>query len=134
MDLRKLQSGNIQALGGHPVYSNFLLQNKYSEIPYGPLASDDELWADRKSKPCDMRRYQSRKPFRGYSQGTPFITWPKPVTLECGLSLAGSSDESGKLGNGSLISLSLVSRRPTGLAPALKDIGCLLSTRYSDVA
>ncbi|RDW90538.1 uncharacterized protein DSM5745_02313 [Aspergillus mulundensis] len=44
--LRKLQSDRIQALGGCPVYSNFLFKHQRSEVPHGPLASDDELWAD----------------------------------------------------------------------------------------
>ncbi|EEQ89145.1 hypothetical protein RJZ56_007805 [Blastomyces dermatitidis] len=46
LELRKLQSDNIQALDGRPVYSNFLFKDKDSELPHGPLASDDELWAD----------------------------------------------------------------------------------------
>lgn len=46
LELRKLRSDQIQALGGGPVYSNFLFKNKDSEVPHGPLASDDELWAD----------------------------------------------------------------------------------------
>ncbi|KAL6230239.1 hypothetical protein BDW75DRAFT_248860 [Aspergillus navahoensis] len=36
LELRKLQSDHIQALGGH----------QCSEVPHGPLASDDELRAD----------------------------------------------------------------------------------------
>ncbi|KAL6230708.1 hypothetical protein BDW75DRAFT_234194 [Aspergillus navahoensis] len=46
LELRKLQSDHIQALGGRPVYSNFLFKDQCSEVPHGPLASDDELWAD----------------------------------------------------------------------------------------
>jgi aminoglycoside phosphotransferase (APT) family kinase protein len=44
--LRKLQSGSIQSLGGGPVFSNFLFKHKDSELPHGPLASDDDLWND----------------------------------------------------------------------------------------
>jgi hypothetical protein len=39
----------MQALSGRPIYSNFLFPRKdqdSSEHPHGPLASDDELWAD----------------------------------------------------------------------------------------
>lgn len=46
LQLRKLQSDNMQALGGRPIYSNFLFLHKDSNLPHGPLASDDELWAD----------------------------------------------------------------------------------------
>jgi aminoglycoside phosphotransferase (APT) family kinase protein len=45
-ELRKLQSDNIQSLGGRPVFSNFLFRDKNSETPHGPLASDNELWSD----------------------------------------------------------------------------------------
>ncbi|KAE8423369.1 kinase-like domain-containing protein [Aspergillus pseudocaelatus] len=45
LQLGKLQSDNIQSLGGGPVYSNFLFKNKDFDLPHGPLASDDELWA-----------------------------------------------------------------------------------------
>ncbi|GKZ79768.1 hypothetical protein AnigIFM56816_003974 [Aspergillus niger] len=45
--LRTLQSDKIQCLGGRPVFSNFLFKNKGSnEVPRGPFASDDELWAE----------------------------------------------------------------------------------------
>ncbi|GLA01027.1 hypothetical protein AnigIFM60653_010880 [Aspergillus niger] len=45
--LRALQSDKIQCLGGRPVFSNFLFKNEGSnEVPRGPLASDDELWAE----------------------------------------------------------------------------------------
>lgn len=44
--LRKLQSDSIQSLGGRPVFSNFLFKDKDSELPHGPLASDDDLWDD----------------------------------------------------------------------------------------
>lgn len=44
--LRKLQSDNIQSLGGHPVIDNFLFLNEREFIPHGPLASDDDLWND----------------------------------------------------------------------------------------
>lgn len=50
--LRSLQSDKIQCLGGCPVFSNFLFKNDSSSssgeigIPRGPLASDDELWAE----------------------------------------------------------------------------------------
>ncbi|KAG2415573.1 hypothetical protein HFD88_006764 [Aspergillus terreus] len=46
LQLRNLQADNIQALGGGPVYSNFLFKNPVPNSPHGPLASDDELWAD----------------------------------------------------------------------------------------
>lgn len=46
LQLRKLQSNKIQALGDRPIYSNFLFHDSESERPHGPLASDDELWAD----------------------------------------------------------------------------------------
>ncbi|GAT29532.1 hypothetical protein RIB2604_03000630 [Aspergillus luchuensis] len=45
-------SDKIQCLGGCPVFSNFLFKNDSSSssgeigIPRGPLASDDELWAE----------------------------------------------------------------------------------------
>lgn len=42
--LRKLQSDHIQALGGRPVYSNFLFKNRYSEVPHRALATDSKLW------------------------------------------------------------------------------------------
>ncbi|KAE8359920.1 kinase-like protein [Aspergillus caelatus] len=45
LQLGKLQSDNIQSLGGGPVYSNFLFKNKDFDLPHGPLALDDELWA-----------------------------------------------------------------------------------------
>ncbi|GLA27763.1 kinase-like protein [Aspergillus phoenicis ATCC 13157] len=45
--LRALQSDKIQCLGGRPVFSNFLFKNKgLNEVPRGPFASDDELWAE----------------------------------------------------------------------------------------
>ncbi|KAI3005822.1 hypothetical protein CBS147346_4172 [Aspergillus niger] len=45
--LRNLQSDKIQCLGGRPVFSNFLFKNEGSnEVPRGPFASDDELWAE----------------------------------------------------------------------------------------
>ncbi|GLA42223.1 hypothetical protein AnigIFM63309_010551 [Aspergillus niger] len=45
--LRALQSNKIQCLGGRPVFSNFLFKNEGSnEVPRGPFASDDELWAE----------------------------------------------------------------------------------------
>lgn len=44
--LRELQSDSIESLGGRPVFSNFLFKNKNPHIPYGPLASDDDLWDD----------------------------------------------------------------------------------------
>ncbi|RDH37521.1 protein kinase-like protein [Aspergillus welwitschiae] len=45
--LRTLQSDKIQCLGGRPVFSNFLFKNEGSnEVPRGPFASDDELWAE----------------------------------------------------------------------------------------
>ncbi|GLA59959.1 hypothetical protein AtubIFM54640_011383 [Aspergillus tubingensis] len=50
--LRHLQSDKIQGLGGRPVFSNFLFKKDSSsssgeiEIPHGPFASDDELWAE----------------------------------------------------------------------------------------
>lgn len=45
--LRNLQSDKIQCLGGRPVFSNFLFKNKgLNEVPRGPFASDDELWAE----------------------------------------------------------------------------------------
>ena len=45
--LRALQSDKIQCLGGRPVFSNFLFKNEGSnEVPRGPFASDDELWAE----------------------------------------------------------------------------------------
>lgn len=46
LQLRKLQADNIQALGGGPVYSNFLFNDPVDNLPHGPLASDEELWAD----------------------------------------------------------------------------------------
>ncbi|KAL3447634.1 kinase-like domain-containing protein [Aspergillus insuetus] len=46
LQLRNLQSEKMQALGGQPIYSNFLFRNKKSDLTHGPLASDDELWAD----------------------------------------------------------------------------------------
>ncbi|RHZ63012.1 hypothetical protein CDV55_106300 [Aspergillus turcosus] len=46
LQLRKLQSDKIQALGGRPIYSNFLFHDNDTDRPHGPLASDDELWAD----------------------------------------------------------------------------------------
>lgn len=46
LELRKLQADKIQALDGNPVYSNFLFKDKIAQTPHGPLASDDELWAD----------------------------------------------------------------------------------------
>ena len=46
LQLRNLQSDKMQALGGRPIYSNFLFQDEESELPHGPLASDDALWAD----------------------------------------------------------------------------------------
>ncbi|KAI2926216.1 hypothetical protein CBS147320_5991 [Aspergillus niger] len=47
--LRTLQSDRIQCLGGRPVFSNFLFKNKgLNEVPRGPFASDDELWAEMK--------------------------------------------------------------------------------------
>ncbi|PYH38273.1 kinase-like protein [Aspergillus neoniger CBS 115656] len=51
--LRSLQSDKIQCLGGRPVFSKYLFKNDSSsssgeitEIPRGPFASDDELWAE----------------------------------------------------------------------------------------
>lgn len=46
--LRKLQSDRIQSLGGGPVFDNFLFKNKdkVSNLPHGPLTSDDALWDD----------------------------------------------------------------------------------------
>ncbi|KAL4886822.1 kinase-like domain-containing protein [Aspergillus karnatakaensis] len=51
--LRDLQSDQIQALGGRPVYSNFLFHSRRPWVRngphahhHGPLASDDELWAE----------------------------------------------------------------------------------------
>lgn len=52
LQLRKLQSDKMQALGGggcgggRPIYSNFLFLGKQSDVPHGPLISDDELWAE----------------------------------------------------------------------------------------
>ncbi|KAL4876745.1 kinase-like protein [Aspergillus karnatakaensis] len=46
LQLRTLQSENIQALDGGPVYCNFLFPAKPNDLPHGPLTSDDELWAD----------------------------------------------------------------------------------------
>lgn len=46
LQLRKLQSDKMQALGGRPIYSNFLFQDREVELPHGPLASEDELWTD----------------------------------------------------------------------------------------
>jgi aminoglycoside phosphotransferase len=45
LQLRQLQSAQIQSLGGQPVYSTFLFPNGYG-VPHGPLSSDDELWAE----------------------------------------------------------------------------------------
>lgn len=36
----------MQCLTGCPIYSNFLSPGKEPELPHGPLAFDDELWAD----------------------------------------------------------------------------------------
>ena len=44
--LRNLQSDKIQSLGGRPVFPNFLFKNKDSKLPHGPLASDNDIWAD----------------------------------------------------------------------------------------
>lgn len=46
LQLRKLRADNMQAFDGRPIYSNFLFPSKDFELPHGPLASDDELWAD----------------------------------------------------------------------------------------
>ncbi|GLA56069.1 hypothetical protein AnigIFM63604_004246 [Aspergillus niger] len=46
LQLRNLQSDTMQALGGRPIYSNFLFLDKVPELPHGPLVSDDELWAE----------------------------------------------------------------------------------------
>lgn len=43
LQLRELQSDKTQALTGRPFYSNFLFPDKESELPHGPVASDDEL-------------------------------------------------------------------------------------------
>lgn len=44
--LRQLQSQKMQALDGGPIYSNFLIRSQASDVPHGPLGSDDELWAE----------------------------------------------------------------------------------------
>ncbi|PLB49701.1 kinase-like protein [Aspergillus steynii IBT 23096] len=44
--LRSLQSNCLQALNGGPIYSNFLFPNRTSDVPHGPLASDEDLWLD----------------------------------------------------------------------------------------
>ncbi|KAF7183289.1 hypothetical protein CNMCM7691_003202 [Aspergillus felis] len=68
LQLRELQSDNIQTLGGGPVYSNFLIYNDQCDLPHGPLASDDELWAEmekglHESVPPDARaRLRERMP------------------------------------------------------------------------
>ncbi|KAE8381659.1 hypothetical protein BDV26DRAFT_289294 [Aspergillus bertholletiae] len=37
----------MQALDGHPIYSHFLFPNKVLQsLPHGPLASDNDLWAE----------------------------------------------------------------------------------------
>lgn len=43
LQLRKLQSPQMQSLDEQPVYSAFLFPNGYG-VPHGPLSSDDELW------------------------------------------------------------------------------------------
>jgi aminoglycoside phosphotransferase (APT) family kinase protein len=43
LQLRKLQSPQMQSLEGQPIYSAFLFPNGYG-LPHGPLSSDDELW------------------------------------------------------------------------------------------
>ncbi|PYI31595.1 kinase-like protein [Aspergillus indologenus CBS 114.80] len=45
MQLRKLQSPQMHSVEGQPLYSAFLFRNGYG-LPHGPLASDDELWAE----------------------------------------------------------------------------------------
>ncbi|OJJ69017.1 hypothetical protein ASPBRDRAFT_46296 [Aspergillus brasiliensis CBS 101740] len=45
--LRSLQSDKIQCLEGRPVFSDFLFHNEnHFHTPIGPLASDEELWAE----------------------------------------------------------------------------------------
>ncbi|KAF7136888.1 hypothetical protein CNMCM5793_006503 [Aspergillus hiratsukae] len=68
LQLRNLQSDTMQALGGRPIYSNFLFLDKESELPHGPLACDDELWAEmerglEKTVPeAARRRLRNRMP------------------------------------------------------------------------
>lgn len=45
LQLRSLQSPQMQSLNGQPLYSAFLFQNDYG-ISHGPLSSDDELWKE----------------------------------------------------------------------------------------
>jgi aminoglycoside phosphotransferase (APT) family kinase protein len=42
--LRGLQSSSLQSIDNQPLYSSFLFLDGYGK-PYGPLLSDDELWA-----------------------------------------------------------------------------------------
>lgn len=43
LQLRSLQSPQMQSLNGKPLYSAFLFPNGHG-LPHGPLSSDDELW------------------------------------------------------------------------------------------
>jgi aminoglycoside phosphotransferase len=45
LELRELQSLQMQSLDGGPIYSAFLFPNGYG-VPHGPLSSDDELWGE----------------------------------------------------------------------------------------
>ncbi|KAL7654478.1 hypothetical protein ACMYSQ_006486 [Aspergillus niger] len=45
MQLGELHSNRMESLGGKPIYSTFLFRRGYY-IPHGPLASDDDLWAE----------------------------------------------------------------------------------------
>lgn len=45
LELRELQSPQMQSLDGGPIYSAFLFLNGYG-APHGPFSSDDELWGE----------------------------------------------------------------------------------------
>ena len=43
---RGVSAATPQALGGHPIYANFLFMGDKSRLHHCPLASDGALWAD----------------------------------------------------------------------------------------
>lgn len=66
MQLRALNSPQMQSLGRQPLYSAFLFPNGYG-LPHGPLSSDNDLWAEMsealKGVPEDVRlRLRERMP------------------------------------------------------------------------
>ena len=64
--LRALQSPRIESVDGGPAYSSFLFPGDYG-APYGPLSTDEELWAEfakglEKVPEKAVRRLQKQMP------------------------------------------------------------------------